>query len=96
MSIHVSAIIKSKAGFAADLKPFLLDLVNESRNEKACLQYDLYQSVDNENIFIINEEWLEQWWFDMHRQQEYVDNFTHASEALIEHSIVMHLTEKIA
>ena len=53
MSVFVSTIIQCKKGLAADLKPFLLDLVNDSRVQKACLQYDLHQSIENENIFVL-------------------------------------------
>jgi quinol monooxygenase YgiN len=94
MSIFISVFIKSKPGHAADLKPFLLDLVHESRGEKACLQYNLYQCIDNEDIFIINEEWLEQLWFELHSQQEHVGQFKAASDILIEIKII-HRTEKI-
>ena len=89
MSVFVSAIIKCKAGYAADLKPFLLDLVKDSRNEKACLQYDLHQSINDENIFVIYEEWVEQFWFDLHRRQEHVDNFKKFSRELVEQKIII-------
>lgn len=47
MSIYLTAIIKSKQGYADALKPFLQELVNQSKKEAACLQYDLHQVEDN-------------------------------------------------
>jgi quinol monooxygenase YgiN len=94
MSIFVTAIIQCKKGHAADLKPFLLDLVYASRKQKACLRYDLHQSIDDENIFIINGEWAEKFWFALHNRQEHAEQFREASAAIIEQQAV-YQTEKI-
>jgi quinol monooxygenase YgiN len=95
MSIHVSTIVKGKDGNAELLKPFLFHLVNDSRNEKACLQFDLFQCVDNENIFIINEEWVEQFWYDCHIQQQHVNDFILGSERFLEKKVEFYLSEKL-
>ncbi len=96
MSIHVSTIIKGKKGHADTLKPFLFHLVNDSRIEKACLRFDLYQSLNNENVFIIQEEWLEHSWYDFHIQQQHVNDFVRASEDFLENEMEFYLYEKIA
>jgi len=96
MSIHISTILTGKIGHAEILKPFLFHLVNDSRNEKACLQFDLFQCIDNENVFIINEEWLEQFWYDFHVQQQHVSDFIHESEGFLENEIKTYLSNKIS
>ena len=95
MHIHVSAIIRSKKGKATALKALLSTLVNDSRNEKACLQYDLFQCIDNENLFIIQEEWLERSWFNLHIQQQHVNDFLQASEKCLERKVEFQLIEKL-
>jgi quinol monooxygenase YgiN len=96
MSVYVSAMINGKKGHAETLKPFLFNLVNDSRNEKACLQFDLFQCIENENVFIIREEWVEQSWFDLHIQQQHVIDFIHGSENHLENKVEYFLSEKIA
>jgi quinol monooxygenase YgiN len=95
MSVFVSVIIKSKVGHSADLKEILLELVDNSRSEKGCLQFDLYQSTDNENMFIISEEWVDRLWFDIYSQQDYFGRFQKEAEAQLE-QVTLHQTVKIA
>ena len=96
MSIFISAIVESKKGHSRYLKPLLYTLVNESRAEKACLQFDLHQSIEDENIFIINEEWVEKSWFELHLQQEHVSTFISVSENYIENKVIIYKSERIA
>lgn len=51
MSIYLTVTIKGKQEKAEELKELLLNMVANSRKEKACLQYDLHQQVED-NVFI--------------------------------------------
>jgi quinol monooxygenase YgiN len=55
--INVIAQIWIKEESLEQLKPTLNLLVTETRKEKGCLYYDLYQSLDDEKHFIMNEKW---------------------------------------
>ena len=46
MPINLTVILKSKPESCETLKSLLLDLVQNSTKEAACLQYDLHQSLE--------------------------------------------------
>lgn len=94
MSIYLTVIIKSKIESTEELKSFLLDMVNNSRKEKGCLQYDLHQSIVD-NTFIFHEEWLDQTSLDKHNLQSYITDFS-AKVPLLTESVKIYKTEKIA
>lgn len=96
MSIYLTAFVKTKPGHSADLKPFLLDLVKASRTEAACLQYELYQSTDNEDIFVFHEEWADQAGLDLHGKQKHIADFAAAATPLLAEPITIYRTDKIA
>jgi quinol monooxygenase YgiN len=91
----VSAIIRCKKSHAENLKAHLYNLVDASRNEKACLQFDLFQSVTDQNVFIVEAEWLEQFWFEIYTQQEYVNHFNLSTEKMMERDIEIIICNKI-
>ena len=96
MSVYLTAIVKSKAGNDAALKALLETLVVASKQEAACLQYDLHQSVEDPNLFIFHEEWADQPGLDLHNGQLHIKKFLEVSVDLIDGSIVIHKTERVA
>lgn len=95
MSLYVSTIIKCKKGHVKALKALLYNLVDASRNEKACLQFDLFQSVKDTNLFILEAEWLEQSWFEIYAQQEYVTQFYLTTQQMMERDIEVVMSNKL-
>ena len=93
--MYLTALIKSKAGHAADLKPFLLDLVKASRAEEGCLQYDLHQSNEDENLFIFHEQWKDEEALMVHYQQPHLQQLVKVGEELIEGEIIIYKHEKL-
>jgi quinol monooxygenase YgiN len=55
MPINLTVILKSKPEGVETLKSLLLELVQNSTKEAACLQYDLHQSIENPTNFIFHE-----------------------------------------
>ena len=51
-----------------ELKQTLKGLVVSARNEKGCLNYDLFQDVENENSFCLVEQWESRKDLDGHLQ----------------------------
>ncbi|MBC6110672.1 putative quinol monooxygenase [Pedobacter fastidiosus] len=93
MSIYLTAIVKSKADKIAELRSILLDMVSNSRMEKACIQYDLHESLA-ENTFIFQEEWADQSSLDAHNKQSYIQAFVKKAGALTD-SVVIYKTDKL-
>lgn len=96
MSIYLTAFVKSKPGLSDALKAELLKLVAFSREESACLQYDLHQSEDNPNVFIFHEEWESQAGLDLHNESGHIASFVSVAPGLIEGNIEIYKTAKLA
>lgn len=75
MKIYLTAIIETKPEFLEEVKSVLENMVIETRKESACLQYDLHQSIENENTFIFYEIWANQSGLDEHNKQPYIQEF---------------------
>ncbi len=75
MKIYLTAIIKSKPEYREEVKAQLLEMVQQSRKEAACLQYDLHQETTDENIFTFHEIWEHAAGLEQHNSQPYIQAF---------------------
>jgi len=96
MSIHLTALVKSKPGTASEMKPLLLKLVSGSLTEEACLQYELYHSIEDENLFIFHETWKDEEGLNTHNHGPHIAALIKDSAAILDGSIVIYKTEKIS
>ena len=74
MKVYVTAIITSKPEYMSEVKNALVELMEETHKEKACIQYDLHQDMEDENRFIFYEIWEDQEGLDMHNGQPHIKN----------------------
>ena len=95
MMIHLTAILKSKEEFTEKVKEYLENLVENSRKESGCLQYDLHQDIENSNVFIFHEVWQNQEIFDLHNSQHYVKDFFELAPNLLEEKPAIFFTNKL-
>lgn len=96
MSIYLTALLKFKAGEANNVKPLLLDLVANSLKEEACLQYELYQDSENENLFIFHETWKDAAGLEQHTQQAHYQQFGQKAGPLMAEAPILLKTQRIA
>lgn len=96
MSIHLTALVKSKPGTAESMKPLLAELVKGSLKEEACQQYELYHSVEDENLFIFHETWKDESGLDAHNHGPNITQFIKDSSAILDGSIIIYKTEKVS
>ena len=96
MSIYLTALLKFKTGEAHNVKPLLLELVENSRKEEACLQYELYQDSENENLFIFHETWKDAAGLEQHTKQAHYKQFSQQAGPLLEEAPALHKTQRIA
>jgi quinol monooxygenase YgiN len=96
MSLFLTAVSKSKPGSSQELKALLLELVKNSRQEAACIQYDLHQSTDDENMFIFHEEWQSEEGFKLHNTQPHILKHKEASKDIIDGPTILHITKRLA
>ncbi|KIA86689.1 putative quinol monooxygenase [Flavobacterium sp. AED] len=95
MTINLTVIIKSKPESIETLKSLLLDIVQNSIKEAACLQYDLHQSHNEPSTFIFHEIWENQDGLDNHNRQSYIQSFFENSKLLLQETPILYKTEKL-
>lgn len=90
--ISITAIIKSKIETTETVKDMIYNLVANTRNEAACIRYDLHYT---DTVFIIWEEWKDQAGLDVHNEQSYLKDFITASENLLAAPIQVYKTTQV-
>jgi quinol monooxygenase YgiN len=95
MKVYLTAMIKSTEGNADQMKELIKDLVAASKKESACLQYELFQSIEEETQFIIHETWKDQDKLDEHNKSAHLDTFVQQSQFFLDGKIVVYKTNKV-
>ena len=65
----------AKPGRSTDLGKELLQLVTPSRREAGCLRYEIHQSNDVSDVWMVLEDWRYESDFDLHMGTGYVQAF---------------------
>lgn len=68
-AVTVLARIKARPGKEAEVRKELLSLVDLSRTDAGCLNYDLHQATDDPALFLFHENWASQADLDRHLQK---------------------------
>jgi quinol monooxygenase YgiN len=95
MTINLTVILKSKPENSAIVKSLLLELVEKSKKEPACKQYDLHQNYDDTNTFIFHEIWENQKGLDNHNKQSYIQAFFEKAKTLLQETPIVYRTDKL-
>ncbi|MEZ0483540.1 putative quinol monooxygenase [Fibrella aquatica] len=75
MSLLVFATITAKPGLGAELKTAFLDLIPQVRAELACQLYELYESTEKPDQFIMHERWDDEAGLAAHAAMPHMDAF---------------------
>ncbi|MBB4807757.1 quinol monooxygenase YgiN [Chryseobacterium defluvii] len=75
MKIYLTAIIKSKEEYQAEVLEVLRNMVKETRKEEACELYNLHQGIEDKNQFIFYEIWKDADGLSQHNEQPYIQAF---------------------
>jgi len=70
--VTVTARIKVKPGMEERFKQEYLPILELSRAEEGCLNYDLHQSNNEPSLFLLHENWVSQEILDQHLQMPYI------------------------
>ncbi len=73
--ITVVARFKAAAGKAEDLKKALLLLIEPSRKDEGCINYDLHQAIEDPSVFIFYENWRSKELLGIHSAKPHVLKF---------------------
>ncbi|AKJ42205.1 putative quinol monooxygenase [Pragia fontium] len=92
--ITIVATLTIKSDFQAPLMEQLKKLVDSSRAEEGCLQYDLHQDKENPLVYVFIERWASQPILDAHNQSEHFTSFAQFTKGKIE-SLNINLMSKV-
>jgi quinol monooxygenase YgiN len=70
----ITIVAKSilKPGKKEDFKVLIEELIRESRKEKGCISYNLYEDINNSNILTFIEEWRDEEAIKLHNESKHV------------------------
>lgn len=95
MEINLTVIIKSKSEFREELKVILKNLVENSKKEEACIQYDLHQNIEDPDVFIFHEVWKNKVGLDFHNKQSYLHEFIQKTGLLLDEKPILYSTSRL-
>ena len=93
--ITVVATAQAKEGMEETVKQELLSLVNPTRSEPGCINYDLHQAVDDKTLFIFYENWKSMADLEKHREMPYLKAFKQKAGSLLAKPLEVTLLEMI-
>jgi len=95
--LSLVAFLRASAGNEEALGQRLLALVDASRQEPGCINYDVHQSNDDPAVWVMYENWRSREDLDSHFETPYLQAFLSDSHGLLEGEFGMHyLTMKSA
>lgn len=95
MNIYLSAIIHIKENYMMDAIELLKKLVIETRKEKGCIQYDLFEDHRNKGVFFIHEAWESNDDLQQHQVSAHMMAFREGVASLLEKPNVVYIGNKL-
>ncbi|SHF37884.1 putative quinol monooxygenase [Chryseobacterium takakiae] len=95
MKIYLTAIIKAKEEYRAEVLEVLQNMVNETRKEEANELYSLHQSMDDKNHFVFYEIWKSTEGLENHNQQAYIKAFGNLVDEKLQEKPQIYITKII-
>lgn len=95
MALTVMALIKAQEGKADELKKELQNLVGPTCEEEGCINYDLHQSQEDENLFMFYENWDSKNHLERHLASSHIQHFLEKEKSLLAEPISIQLFERV-
>ncbi len=84
MSLTILAQITAAAGKEAFLKAELLKLIEPTRAEAGCINYDLHQDNENPAVFVFYENWETRALWQTHMNAPHLVAYMSATDGAVE------------
>ena len=91
--LTIVARILVKEGKVDLVKSELLKLIDVTRAEKGCINYDLHQDNENENFFLFYENWENRDLWQKHMGNEHLAEYLKATDGAVEEFIVNEMNQ---
>jgi len=94
--IVLIARLKVKKNSVEAAKNAALAIIEDSRTEDGCLNYDLHQQIDDETVFIWHETWENKAAIEAHGSSEHFKSFSTEIKDLVEEPLQITLTKMVS
>jgi quinol monooxygenase YgiN len=94
--LTVVATLYAKPGKEDALKQALLGLVEPTRAEGPCVQYDLHESIETPGVFVFYENWESKEALDLHLAMPYLQALAARGDELFAQAPDIRLYRRIA
>jgi quinol monooxygenase YgiN len=94
--VTVVARIEASAGKEEQLREELEALIQPTRSEEGCLNYDLHRGKEDSSVFIFYENWRSQQDLDEHLEKPYLQEFVEKAEDLSENGVEITLLQMVS
>ncbi len=91
--LTIVANIKAKPDSIDLVKTALEKLIDITRAEKGCLQYDLHQDNDNPAYFLFYENWESRELWQVHMNSKHLQDYLAATEGAVEELTLNEMTK---
>lgn len=89
--LTIVAKITSKPGNEEIVQSELQKLIEPTRKESGCVQYDLHRSIENRRIFLFYENWQTKSEWNAHMESRHLKAFLDATEDQVENLELMQM-----
>lgn len=81
--LTIVARILAKEGKSTFIKEALLKLIETTRAENGCINYDLHQDNENENLFLFYENWESRELWQQHMQNDHLAEYMKVTDGAV-------------
>jgi quinol monooxygenase YgiN len=94
--ISVMARVRARRGMETEVRRACLALVEPSRAEKGCINYDLHQSADDSSLFMFYENWESREDLERHLETAHALEFDETTDGMLAEEEEITFWEKIS
>jgi quinol monooxygenase YgiN len=94
--VTVVALVKAKEGMGDRVRKELLTLIDPTRSEEGCIDYDLHEAIDDPSVFVFFENWRSMKDLERHRETAHIRSYRKNVGELLAEPIQVILLKKIA
>jgi len=95
-NIVLIARLKVKKETVEQTKQAALAIIEGSRAESGCLNYDFHQAIDDETVFVWHETWANEAAIEAHAKSEHFKSFSGEIKDLIDEPLQITLTKMVS
>lgn len=95
-NIVLIARLKVKKDSVEEARRAALSIIEDSRHEAGCLNYDFHQAINDETIFIWHETWANEEAIQIHGKSNHFKKFSEEVKDLTDEPLQITLTKMVS